>query len=116
MFYVTIRINRPKNDENISGIYNISWDIVELPGIFYGYIGYIGNYTTLYYSLDNGITWDLIVNISEGNYGHYNYSWDTSNLPNTDNCQLKIQLVSTRFSKPKSKELIVKDLTIFNAS
>jgi hypothetical protein len=78
----------------ISGSFNITWDIVKIP--LANAILLPGNFTDLHYSLNNETNWNLITTIQRGDSGSYAYLWNTTELPNTRYCQLSIRVVGSK--------------------
>ena len=100
----------PIAGENISGIYNITWEVKSYHSNYHTiFVG--GNYTEIYYSIDNGSNWILIINIQTGRIGSYFYLWNTSDLINNSYfLQLKISVVSNTFYD--YSETIIRNLKV----
>ncbi len=93
-FGVNIDVQTPIENTTVSGMCNLSWYVTKTDRLPTA-VEYGGNYTLVSYRLDNGITWIPIVNISRGDYFYYHHSWNTTSIPGSHHCKLKIEVVST---------------------
>jgi hypothetical protein len=96
--------------DNNTGLHNIDWSIAKLPLVDVNQEP--GDHTDLFYSIDNGSTWERIVRIPNGSYGSYRFKWNTTRLPNIDYYQIKIIVFNIEFES--SKEFVIDDLIISN--
>ena len=109
-FGVRIAFVNLREGDTLSGIVNITWRVEDLPCA--DSILVPGNYTIVDYKINfqNATLSDTIIKIPEGDSGNYYCLWNTSGLPDTTECQIRIRIVGIS----SGHEIIIDNLIISN--